>query len=58
MFLSLNKMLDTLEEVKHSDTANDLPDPELYVIVNGKPTKVGAVWRILVNIDDVKAAVR
>ena len=55
--LPLNKTLDTLEEVKHSDTANDLPDPELYVIVNGKPTKAGVVWRILVNIDDVKAAV-
>ena len=56
--LPLNKTLDTLEEVKHSDTANDLPDPELYVIVNGKPTKAGVVWRSLVNIDDVKAAVR
>ena len=55
--LPLNKTLDTLEEVKHSDTANDLPDPELYVIVNGKPTKAGVVWRSLVNIDDVKAAV-
>ena len=55
--LPLNKTLDTLEEVKHSDTANDLPDPELYVIVNGKPTKAGVVWCSLVNIDDVKAAV-
>ena len=53
----MNKTLDTLEEVKDSDTANDLPDPELYVIVNGKPTKAGIVWRSLVNIDDVKAAV-
>ena len=55
--LPLNKTLDTLEEVKHSDTANDLPDPELYVIVNGKPTKAEVVWHSLVNIDDVKAAV-
>ena len=55
--LPLNKTLDTLEEVKHSHTANDLPDPELYVIVNGKPTKARVVWQSLVNIDDVKAAV-
>ena len=55
--LPLNNTLDTLEEVKHSDTANDLPDPELYVIVNGKPTKARVVWQSLVNIDDVKAAV-
>ena len=41
--------------MKHSDTAIDLPDPELYVIVNGKPTKAGVVWRSLVNIDDVKS---
>ena len=41
--LPLNKTLDTLEEVKLSDPANDLPDPELYVNVNGKPTKAGVV---------------
>ena len=29
----------------------------LIQIVNGTPTKAGVVWRILVNIDDVKAAV-
>ena len=51
--LPLNKTLDTLEEVKHSGTANDY----LIQIVNGTPTKAGVVWRILVNIDDVKAAV-
>ena len=37
--LSLNKTLDTLEEIKHSDTASDLTDPELYVFVNGKAYK-------------------
>ena len=41
--LPLNKTLDTLKEVKHSDIANDLPDLELYVIVYGKLTKAGVV---------------
>jgi hypothetical protein len=32
-----------------------LPDPELYIIVNGRPTKSNVVWR---NLVDVKAAIR
>ena len=36
--LPLNKTLETLDQVKQSgDTA--LPEPELYIIVNGRPTK-------------------
>ena len=57
--LPLNKTLETLGQVKHpidGDTA--LPDPELYVIVNGKPTTSKVVWRSLVNVDHVKAAVQ
>ena len=34
-----------------------LPNPELYIILNGKPTKQKFVWRSLVNVNDVKAAV-
>ena len=34
--LPLNKTLETLDQVEQSD---DLPNPELYIIVNGKPTK-------------------
>ena len=34
-----------------------MPDPELYIVVNGKPTKNEIVWRSLVNIDNIKAAV-
>ena len=56
--LPLNKTLNTLDQVKQSsngDTA--LPDPELYIIVNGKPTSSKVVWRSLVNVDHVKTAV-
>ena len=52
--LPFNKTLKTLEEVEHSSTA--LPEPELYIIVNGRPTKGEVVWRSLVNVDLVKTA--
>ena len=38
------------------DTA--LPDPELYIIVNGRPTKSKVVWRSLVDVNRVKAAIQ
>ena len=43
--LPLNEMLDQVE--RHVNGTLSLPDPELYIIVNGKPTisKVcGVVW--------------
>ena len=55
--LPLNKTLDTLDQVKRcGDTA--LPDPELYIIVNGRPTKGKVVWRSLVDVNRVKAAIQ
>ena len=55
--LPLNKTLETLDQVKQSgDTA--LPDPELYIIVNGRPTKSKVVWRSLVDVNRVKAAIQ
>ena len=35
-----------------------LPDPELYIIVNGKPTKTKVVWCTLVDVNHVKAAIQ
>ena len=57
--LPLNKTLETLDEVRDSSKVA-LPNPELYVIVNGKPTKGNVVWRNLLteinwlykNVDD------
>ena len=33
-----------------------LPDPELYIIVDGQPTKDKVVWQSLVDVDNVKRA--
>ena len=34
-----------------------MPDPELYVIVDSRPTKHKIVWQSLINIDNVRRAV-
>ena len=54
--LPLNKTLETLNQVDQHDSV--LPDPELYIIVNGRPTKSNVVWRSLVNVNHVKTAIR
>ena len=57
--LPLNKTLATLDEVEQSTSAKSaLPNPELYIIVNGKPTKLKVVWRSLVDVNHVKAAIQ
>ena len=33
-----------------------LPDPKLYIIVDGQPTKDKVVWQGLVDVDNVKHA--
>ena len=53
--LPLNKTLETLDQVGCSSGV--LPDPELYIIVNGKPTKSKVVWRSLVDVKQVKLAI-
>ena len=55
----MNKTLESLGQVKNpSNKETSLPDPELYIIVNGKPTTFKVVWRSLVNVDHVKTAVQ
>ena len=53
--LPMKRTLETLDQVESAKTA--LPDPELYIIVNGKPTKNKIVWRTLVDVNRVKKAV-
>ena len=53
--LPLNKTLETLNQVEQSGDA--LPNPELYIIVSGKPRKSKVVWRSLVDVNCVKAAI-
>ena len=54
--LPFNKTVATLDQVEHLSSA--LPEPELYIIVNGRPTKSQVVWRSLVDVDLVKAATK
>ena len=54
--LPLDKTLRTLDEVE--DSNETLASPELYIIVNGHPTKNEVVWRILVDVNHIKEAVR
>ena len=53
--IPLEKTMETLNEVVDS---NHLPDPELYIIINGQLTKSNNVWRSLVDVDKIKAAFR
>ena len=49
----------TLSDIKNLsfNSMSPLPDPEVYIIVNGRPTKNNVVWQSLVNVDNVKQAV-
>ena len=50
-----NKTIETLNDVTEA-LPSSLPSPELYIIVNGKPTKTNVVWRSLVDVNAVKRA--
>ena len=57
--LPLKKTLEILDQVHStSDVKTALPDPELLIIVNGKPTKSNTVWRTLVDVNAVKKALK
>ena len=45
--------METLGEVG-TNTVVPIPDPELYIMVNGVPTKGKVVWQSLVDINVVK----
>ena len=56
--LPFEKAVQTLEEIGSSSSSVDLPPPELYIIINGKPSKQKVMWRSLVDINAIKAAVQ
>ena len=33
------------------DTMSSLPDPEVYIIINGRRTKNNIMWQLLVNVN-------
>uniref|UniRef100_A0A1X7TPL9 Uncharacterized protein n=1 Tax=Amphimedon queenslandica TaxID=400682 RepID=A0A1X7TPL9_AMPQE len=48
--------METLNEI--GIDSNHLPIPELYIIINGQPTKSKYVWRSVVDVNKIKAALR
>ena len=56
--LPLEQMMVTLNEMKRGGETVTLTNPELYIIINGIPTKKQVVWRTLVNVTEVKQAVQ
>ena len=39
------------------ESTTHLPHPELYILVNGKPSKLNVVWRSLINVDALKGVI-
>ena len=58
--LPLDKTLQTIEDVENSKDMDSvgLPNPELYILVSGKPSKQKVLWQSMVNIAQVRAAVQ
>ena len=54
--LPLNKTLETINDI-NIDKSENLPSPELYSMINGKPAKNKVIWQSIVNVNIVKAAV-
>ena len=54
--LPLDRTLQTIEDVE-SNASVGLPDPEIYVLVSGKPSKNKLLWQSLVNVGHIRAAV-
>ena len=53
--------MQTLEAVENKvvGTLARLPDPEVYMIVNSKPSeKRKFMWQSLINVDELKGALR
>ena len=51
--LPMEKTLSNLTE----NTTSSLPNPELYILVDGHPTKENVVWQTFVDVNKVKQAV-
>ena len=50
--------LDTLGMPKEPEGVDMLPDPELYILQDGQPTKDKVVWQSLVDVSDIKRAAK
>ena len=50
--------LDTLGMPKEPEGVDMLPEPELYILQDGQPTKDKVVWQSLVDVSDIKRAAK
>jgi len=55
--LPMNKIFSDLKKLS-VNTVSSLPDPELYILVDGCPTKDKILWQTLVYVGIVKQAVK
>ena len=59
--LPLKKTLETLGDVKMVNQGGSaqvtLPDPELYIMINGMPSEKKVFWRSIVDVNAVQAAI-
>ena len=55
--LPFEKSVSTIDQINHSDKTV-LPSTELYIIVNGKPTKDKVMWRTLLNVKNIRVAIK
>ena len=59
--LPLQNTIEAFDDLGINDLMSDdlqmLPDPELYILLDGRPTKDKVVWQTLVDVNDIKKAV-
>ena len=59
--LPLQNTIEAFDDLGTNDLVSDdlqmLPDPELYILLDGCPTKDKVVWQTLVDVNDIKKAV-
>ena len=58
--LPLDKTMKTIKDVQNSTNVPTvgLPDPELYILISGKPSKRKILWQSIVNVNHVRAAIQ
>ena len=55
---SVNQESNSLSQKSDQDPHVPLPDPELYIMVNGIPSEKKVIWRSIVDVSAVKTAIR
>jgi len=59
--LPLQDTIDKLNTVglpEYLSSERILPDPELYILIDSRPTKDKIIWQSLVDVDSIKSAVK